>query len=54
MRMETGAVPSAWVPEQEDLRNKGTVDPHLLSNVGERRNLLVVSPEIPGMFVTAA
>lgn len=36
VRMEMAAVPSAWVPEQEDVRNKGTGDPHLLSNPGER------------------
>lgn len=47
-------LPSACVPEQEDVQNKGTGDPHLLSNVGERWNLLVVSPKIPELFVTAA
>lgn len=36
MRVEMGAVPSGWVPEQEDIRNKSTVDPHLTSNMGER------------------
>lgn len=49
MRMETGLVPSAWVPEQEGIWSKATADPHLMSNVGERESFLV-----EGLFVPAA
>lgn len=43
MRMETGVVPSVWVPELEVIWNKVTVDPHLMSNVGKRERFFVVS-----------
>ena len=39
MRMVMEAVRLAWVPKQEDVWNKGTVDPHPLSNMGERQIL---------------
>ena len=44
MRMESGVVPSAWVLEQDGIWKTATVEPHLMSNEGERESFLIVSP----------